>query len=126
MNIKQFISYEIERNKKNAVMYTAIMQKALGTNVILIGHHLCFELGKDINTENEIPSADTLMFDHDVMGAVFGDQAMEIMQHLARTPTDSRDQVLELYMSGGDPLKDVYPVSGFDLMMQATEVSASP
>lgn len=119
MNIKQFIGYEIERNKKNAEMYTAIMQKALGTDVILIGHHLCFELGKDISTENEIPSADTLLFDHDVMTAVFGIQAMDIMEHLARTPTDSRDAVLKLYLDGGDPLTVSYPVSGFEGAMQS-------
>lgn len=114
MNIKEFIGCEISRNKNNAALYTAVMHKALGTEIILIGHHLCFELGNDINTENEIPSADTLMFDHDIMSSVFGDKAVSIMQHLAATPTDSRDAVLQAYWDMVNGVVVNYVASGFE------------
>ena len=97
--IKDFLGEENARNKRNAALYTLVMQRALGCKTdVLIGHHLCFEMEKDIATENEIPSADTMLFDHGVMSKVFGDRALEVMQHLARTPTDSRDEVLAGYM----------------------------
>lgn len=96
--MKDFLGTENARNKANASLYTAIMKQAIGKDAqVLIGHHLSFELGGDIGTENEIPSADTLMFDHDVMTAVFGAFAIDIMQHLAATPCQSRDRVLEEY-----------------------------
>lgn len=112
---KDFLGCENARNKRHASLYTVIMQRALGVKTdVLIGHHLCFEMDKDINTENEIPAADTLLFDHDVMGAVFGDKAIEVMMHLARTPTESRDEVLNDYVSCVDTVNQVYPVSGFE------------
>jgi hypothetical protein len=96
--MRDFLGEENARNKVNAGLYTAIMQRAMGnTTSILIGHHLCFESAGNIDTENEIPSADTLLFDHDVMTLVFGDRAVDIMQHLAATPHQSRDKVLEAY-----------------------------
>lgn len=109
-----FLGREAQRNKTNAALYTAIMQRALGEQAdILIGHHLCFEVAKDITTEDEIPAADTLLFDHQIMGAVFGDRALSIMQHLAATPTQSRDSVLAAYL-GCESDSQVWPVSGFD------------
>jgi hypothetical protein len=115
--VKDFLGCENTRNKHNAALYTRLMQQAMGQETdILIGHHLCFEMGKDINTENEVPSADCLLFDHDIMGAVFGDQAVEVMMHLARTPTESRDSVLAVWMDARNPLEDVYPPSGFEAL----------
>lgn len=96
--MRDFLASENERNKRHCTLYGALMQRALGKVDIFIGHHLCFENMGNLATEQEIPSADTLLFDHDIMSAVFGNRAVEIMQHLARTPVDSRDIVLEVYM----------------------------
>lgn len=113
--VKDFLGIENARNKRHAALYIHIMQLAMGaTTDVLIGHHLCFETDKDINTENEIPSADTLLFDHGIMTAVFGDRALEIMSHLAVTPSESRDEVLKCYveeLDGG--AQQTYPASGF-------------
>jgi hypothetical protein len=103
--MKDWLSCENARNKKYAALYVAIMKRAFGfeeqgepkTPEVIVGHHLTFELGGDLETENEIPSADCLMFDHYIMGQVFGDKAIEIMQHLAATPCESRDTVLQEY-----------------------------
>jgi hypothetical protein len=92
--MKDWLGYENRRNRDNAALFTAIMKRAFGNAEVLIGHHLTFQQGGDLETENEIPSADTLMFDHTIMTAVFGDRAVDVMQHLAATPCQSRDAVL--------------------------------
>lgn len=95
MAIKDYLGYENQRNKRNAGTYAKLMQLALGDDVqILIGHHLTFEVGSDLSTENEIPSADCLMFDHDIMGKVFGVRAQEYMAELAVLPCEQRDLFL--------------------------------
>lgn len=105
---KDYLGYENDRNKKNASLYTAILQKAWGTETdVLIGHHLCTEQNKDLKTENEIPSADTLIFDHQVMGKVFGGKSVAIMMSLAARPAETRDGLLSDYFFaefGADPI----------------------
>ena len=92
MSIKDYLGFETERNKRNAELFTAMVQAAFGTdNDCLIGHHITFEEHGDISTENEIPSADCLLFDHDVMGRIFGEAAPEIMQQLAALDVIDRD-----------------------------------
>jgi hypothetical protein len=95
--MKDFLSAENARNRQHAALYTDILLAACGKIAVMIGHHLVFEANGDLSTENEIPSADCMMFDHDIMTAVFGDQAVDIMQHLAATPCQSRDDVLRTY-----------------------------
>lgn len=95
--MKDWLSWENDRNKRFAALYVGIMKRAFEKPEVIIGHHLTFELNEDLNTENEIPSADTLMFDHYIMTKVFGDQAISIMHHLAATPCESRDAVLACY-----------------------------
>ena len=101
--IKDYLGYEHDRNKRNAALYERLIKAALAVQghnnvAVLIGHHLTFELDGDLQTENEIPSADCLMFDHDFMGAVFGDAAVPIMRYLAETGCDKRDALLEQYL----------------------------
>lgn len=116
--LKDWLTCENARNKQFAKLYVAIMKRAFGVITqqepeVLIGHHLTFEINGDLETENEIPSADCLMFDHYIMGKVFGDKAVSIMQHLAATPCESRDGVLGAYW---DEVNDVHQpvyVSGF-------------
>lgn len=103
---KDWIGYENARNKKNVQLYTDILTRALqkitGSDAVavLIGHHLVFEFDGDANgsldieTENEIPSADCLMFDHEIMTAVFGADAKFIMAHLSQLDCENRDDYL--------------------------------
>jgi hypothetical protein len=93
--MKDYLESEKVRNKTSAHLFTAIMQKAFGNpSSIMIGHHLTFEFGGDLETENEIPSADTLIFDHAAMGKVFGGRAASVMADLAVTPCERRDRRL--------------------------------
>lgn len=111
--IKDFLTYENERNKRYAPLYTAILQHVWGADTdVLVGHHICTEQAKDIKTENEIPSADTLIFDHDIMKAVFGDHHQHVMIELARTPCSRRDDHLRHYWNLYHTDKKVVAPSG--------------
>lgn len=102
-NLKDWLGFEQHRNKRNAELYSTLLKAALkraGQDdvQVLIGHHITFELGSDLNTENEIPSADCLIFDHYLMKLVFGEQAVPIMQQLASVPCSQRDVLLGGYL----------------------------
>lgn len=94
VNMKDYLGWENHRNKIHAALYTELMRRAFGGErdcAVLIGHHLTFELGGDLETENEVPSADCLLFDHYVMKKVFGDDALRIMGELSQVPAEERD-----------------------------------
>jgi hypothetical protein len=90
---KEYLSFENKRNKRFHKLYSAILHEAFG-NCSVIGHHVCFT--DDNGDLNEIPSADTLIFDHNVMVRVFGVTAMAVMSQLAITTVDNdaRDNLL--------------------------------
>lgn len=92
---KDWLGSEAARNKESADIFTQLLVTAYGPDYrVLIGHHLCFQQGANINTENEVPAADSLIFDHDIMRAVFGNDAISIMQTLAALPAEKRDHAL--------------------------------
>lgn len=104
--IKDFLGYENDRNKKHADLYVRMIQLAYGDTgsiAVLIGHHLTFEVDGDINTENEIPAADTLIFDHDIMGRLFGVNAVPVMVQLAKVPCSERDELLRQLLNEYGP-----------------------
>lgn len=99
MAIKDYLGSENARNKQYAELWVQLIQLAYGgNNAVLVGHHLTFEADGNIDTENEIPSADCLIFDHTIMKAVFGDMALDIMSALARLPCEQRDARLAEYV----------------------------
>lgn len=97
--MKDYLEFENVRNKTNAGVYQKLIQIAFGDVAVMVGHHIAFEADGDLNTENEIPSADTLLFDHDVMVKVFGPDAYGIMQQLAVVPCEERERVLGGFMN---------------------------
>lgn len=100
--VKDYLSTELARNKANAALYSRMIQLAYGKDdEIMIAHHLTFERDHELSTMNEIPSADTLIFDHDAMGRIFGIAAPEIMANLALVPVEggARDKLLAEYVS---------------------------
>lgn len=108
---KDWLGTETERNRNNADLYTAIMRRAYGDDEsVLIGHHLCFQQGHDINTENEIPAADSLIFDVEIMVAVFGEaEAYPLLRELAILSPGQRDRRLKQAYSaryGAPPVCD--------------------
>lgn len=95
--LKNYEVYENERNLRNHKLYERMVRKALGADTnILVVHHITFQVAG--GEPNEIPSADTLMFDHVFMRKVFGEDYGEVMAQLALTPVETRDQVLMNFM----------------------------
>lgn len=95
MTIKNYLRYEDARNKSHTALYEEILQAAFGhSEEVVVGHHLTFLTRGDLRTVTEIPSADTMIFDHDIMRRIFGDRAVEVMVQCAAVPCEGRDQVL--------------------------------
>lgn len=93
--MKDYLSSENARNKAHAASFTKLMQLAFGDCQCFIGHHLSFEQGGDLSTENEIPSADCLLFDVEVMTKVFGpNDGRYHMVTMATMPCEQRDKYI--------------------------------
>lgn len=94
--MKDYLSAENARNHRNHKIYERLLKAATGAGEVLIVHHLTFMIpGQEAN---EIPSADTLIFDLELMTNVFGSKAQSVMQQLAVCNVDTRDALLEQYM----------------------------
>lgn len=78
---KNWIGDEGRRNREHAALYAGIITRAYGvTFELFVGHHVAFKsTHESLTTENEIPSADTLLFDHDIMKEVFGDKYLGVL-----------------------------------------------
>ena len=108
MNIEEYLGTENARNKRDAELLTRIVKKAFGNDEqeidVIVGHHITFTVNKNIQTVNEIPSADTLCFDHSIMKAIFGKDAPSVMMRLAQRPAAERDALLRSYLDHKDGL----------------------
>lgn len=97
--------YENDRNQQCQELYKAIIREAFGVTDCIIGHHLVFvrtykdKDGFDIQVVEEIASADTLLFDHEVARVIWGeDEYRSALAALAMVPAERRDDVLaEMY-----------------------------
>lgn len=104
--MKDYLGYENDRNHRHAAVYERFLRRALDKPevAVLIGHHITFEFdcdgdGKlDIATMNEVPSADCLLFDHELMGKVFGKHALTIMATLSQVSCEERDELFAGYL----------------------------
>ncbi len=89
--MKDYLKYENDRNHRNHALYERFMRLAVGKDVnILVAHHITFEV--DGEEPNEIPSVDTLMFCHELMHKVFGDNFMYYLAQLAVRGPEKRDE----------------------------------
>lgn len=110
MQFKYYLGYENDRNTQHAAVYTDLIRRAMSPReVVLVGHHFVCEFvsdppkpDEDLKTLNEIPSADTLIFDHDIMRAVFGDHAIDVMVDCAKVPASQRDACLKAHLTSLD------------------------
>ncbi len=96
--------YENDRNEVYRELYSDIIREAYGVRDVIIGHHLVYQTTEELVDEKtgpythtfvqEIPSADALIFDHDVMAKIFGAGYLTIVMQLALTPVAQRDALL--------------------------------
>jgi hypothetical protein len=95
-----FILDEKRRNWENRETYGRLMRRGLGCQqgTIVFSHHLIFHPGEG-KPPQEIPAADSLIFNPDIMRQAFGPLAgPQIAAHLATLSLDARDQQLRRYL----------------------------
>lgn len=110
----KFLKDEGKRNRANADLFRAMLCVAWGEDCdIIVGHHINFQFDKDFRTEDEIPAADTLLFDHDIMSAVFGDAALGIMREISVLPPYRREEYV------GALLRRAHPEAVFTIQPKA-------
>lgn len=97
-------AYENDRNAQSRELFKAIIREAYGVTDVIVAHHLTYvaedkRVGTDgraytYETVEEIPSADTLIFDHDVAKKIWGSNFKEILVQLVCEPCETRDDLL--------------------------------
>lgn len=97
MQVKDYWLDEASRNRANRPLYIRMVRALYGPGCeVFVGHHINFRLsGDDAGEENEIPSADTLLFDHGIMAANFGTDAPRLMAILAGLAPGEREAAVE-------------------------------
>ena len=96
---------ENERNLASSDLFKAIMREAFDVQDVICGHHIIYEkmqMGNDgypYHFPQEIPSADALIFNHDVARKIWGDNEWrDNLVALALEPVATRDKLLyQLY-----------------------------
>lgn len=100
MSVKIEGTYENQRNRDHSDLYKAIIRECFGVTDVIIAHHLTYVLsymenGFSYEVVEEIPSADCLIFDHEIAQRIWGDGFKTILKRLAVEPTETRDTLLQ-------------------------------
>lgn len=100
MSIKIEGTYENQRNRDHSDLYKAIIRECYGVTDVIIAHHLTYvkgykENGFDYEVVEEIPSADCLIFDHEIASRIWGFNFKDVLVQLAKEPTETRDALLK-------------------------------
>lgn len=91
----KYLSGEGKRNRHNADLFHAMLCIAWGQDcAVITGHHVSFMFDGDLSTEDEVPSADCLLFDHEVMRAIFPGDYRDILQRLALMQRYDRENLV--------------------------------
>ena len=94
---RDYLKDEDARNIRNHRIFERFLKRAIPNySMAIIAHHITYLPvgGQPV----EIPSADTLLFCPELMGAVFGDKAPGIMMILCNRPPEEREQVLSSFL----------------------------
>lgn len=98
--------YENDRNAEASDCFKAVIREAYGVQDVICAHHLVYvkeETHKDgfkYQIVEEIPSADALIFDHDVAKKIWGADWQGCLTKLALEPTESRDALFTSMYNG--------------------------
>jgi hypothetical protein len=93
-------AYENDRNAESNDLFKAILKECFGVTDVIIGHHLIYvqeeqrEDGFTYQVIEEIPSADTLIFDHAIAKHIWGPTWQSKLVWLAMEPPETRDVLL--------------------------------
>lgn len=101
--------YENDRNAESRELFKAIIREAYGVQDVIIAHHLTYVKDEgDYEYVEEVPSADALIFDHDVARKLWGKQWKSILTRLALEPIATRDALLKKFYDAR--VQSDYPV----------------
>lgn len=99
-HLRDYLSWHDTRNVQGHKAITRFLNRALGHPKdlkVVVGHHITYQVDEE-SVPNEIPSADSLLFDHDIMHLVFGDEYKTIMVQLATRVPELRERVLSNHL----------------------------
>lgn len=92
-------SYENDRNADSSDLLKAIIREVYGVKDVIIAHHLVYVTsevrdGFNYTIVEEVPSVDSLIFDHEVAEKLWGQDYREKLTQLALEPIGTRDALL--------------------------------
>lgn len=93
--------YENDRNAKNRDLFAAMIKEAYGADQVIIAHHLVYVAvdkrndGFEYQIVEEIPSADTLIFDVVAAEKIWGERWRVILPQLSVMSTEDRDKYVK-------------------------------
>lgn len=97
-------AYENDRNAENSDLYKDIVREVFGVTDVIVAHHIVYVTdevrdGFHYQVVEEIPSADALIFDHDIARKLFGAELYPVyLAQLACKSVEDRDTLLrDLY-----------------------------
>lgn len=98
-------SYENDRNAENAELYKAIIKECFNVTDVIVAHHMVYVTSEKRDNfvytiVEEIPAADTLIFDHDVAKRIWGLNFKKQLTELACEPAETRDALLQKLYDG--------------------------
>ena len=89
--------YENDRNAEASTCFKDAIREAFGVTDVICAHHLVY-VKEDLHPDGfkyqvveEIPSADALIFDHDVARKLFGEGYKDVLTQCALEPIETRD-----------------------------------
>lgn len=100
--MKNYLQSELQRNHEHKHVYDRLLKRAVANCRVETGHHITLHIEGE-EDGNEVPSADTVLFDHDFMKAVFGDGYRMVIMDLALEPAEGRENLLDRHL---DQLED--------------------
>lgn len=95
--LRQEGGFENTRNAISADLFKRVIREVYGVTDVIIAHHLVYVVeeahadGFKYQIVEEIPSADTLIFDHGVARKLFGEGWAAALTRLALEPVETRD-----------------------------------
>jgi hypothetical protein len=91
--------YENTRNSIWSDMFKSVIREVYNVQDVIIAHHLVYVKeekhsdGFNYQIVEEIPAADTLIFDHEVARKLFGEDFKQQLMQLACEPVETRDSL---------------------------------
>ena len=92
-------TFENFRNSNNSDLFKEVLREAHGVQDVIIAHHIVYVIeekrtdGFAYQIVEEIPSADCLLFDHDIAKKIWGADYIAVLQRLVAEPCETRDEL---------------------------------